>query len=53
MTPLREIVDTIQESVARLEDDLKVHPWGIMRIFNLLESFVIPSILAFFILNIH
>lgn len=24
MTPLREIVDTIQESVARLEDDLKI-----------------------------
>lgn len=53
MTPLREIVDTIQEGVARLEDDLKVHPWGIMSIFNLLESFVIPSVLAFFILNIY
>lgn len=24
MTPLREIVDTIQEGVAKLEDDLKV-----------------------------
>lgn len=24
MTPLREIVDTIQESVSKLEDDLKV-----------------------------
>lgn len=30
MTPLREVVDTIQEGVSKLEDDLKVPNFGVL-----------------------